>query len=452
MSLTPCTVHITKRPGNAVSITPSLKREFEAIQKNQTIRFGHQTARVRIRTYKQAGNHIYISSSIARKLSISGIRQCMAYMQNDELRIGPLIGVLTYANMQGPPFGSRTPFISNLMRSCAKTAYVYAFTPQSVNWQQEKVYGYLPKPGGGWIRKSMPLPDVVYNRLPSRKAEKSISINNFKERFVQRGIPLFNWSFFDKTDVYDLLDQDDMEEYVPESYEHPRPEEIRSMLEKYRFVYLKPIAGSLGIGIFRLTYHPRRGYFSRYRRNGKNVLMRFNKFHGLMRHIQRSTTQLSNYVVQQGIRLIEIDGCPIDFRFHLAKDDRNRWNVCGIGAKKAGKGSVTTHVRSGGKLMTPEFALGKVYGSEADSMLEKMKDVAIRLAEAIESNYSRLLGELGFDIGIDKNDNIWMFEANAKPGRSIFKHPSLKTQGQQSIDHLIQYCVFLSGFNDRGEQ
>ncbi len=37
----------------------------------------------------------------------------------------------------------------------------------------------------------------------------------------------------------------------------------------------------------------------------------------------------------------------------------------------------------------------------------------------IERKSKRRVGELGFDIGIDKSGNIWMFEANAKPGRSI---------------------------------
>lgn len=114
--------------------------------------------------------------------------------------------------------------------------------------------------------------------------------------------------------------------------------------------------------------------------------------------------------------------------------------------KKAGRGSVTTHVKNGGSLMTPQQALSRTFGSEAADVLDKAKQVAINLSEAIERNYPHRLGELGLDIGIDKNSEIWMFEANAKPGRSIFKHPSLKSEGRASLDYIIEHCLYLSKF------
>ena len=131
----------------------------------------------------------------------------------------------------------------------------------------------------------------------------------------------------------------------------------------------------------------------------------------------------SGYVVQQGIRLVEIESCPIDFRFHMHKNGQNEWVTAGIGAKKAGRGSVTTHIKNGGSLMTPGNALSRAFGSQSTEVLEKARKVAVKMSEAIERNYPHRLGELGLDLGIDKDGDIWMFEANAKPGRSIFKHP-----------------------------
>jgi hypothetical protein len=221
------------------------------------------------------------------------------------------------------------------------------------------------------------------------------------------------------------------------------------MLERHKFVYLKPTAGSLGIGIYRLTYSPGRGYFARFRRGGTNMLIRFVRFERLVQLLQKHGVRLQQYVVQQGIRLIEQDQCPIDFRFHMTKNGHNDWVVAAIGAKKAGKGSVTTHVRSGGSLMTPEQVLRRVFGSRADDVLRRSKDVAIRLSNAIERNYPHPLAELGFDIGIDLNEQIWMFEANAKPGRSIFKLPALKAGGRASLSNLVDHCLYLSRFRAR---
>ncbi|MNC05652.1 Endospore coat-associated protein YheD [compost metagenome] len=165
----------------------------------------------------------------------------------------------------------------------------------------------------------------------------------------------------------------------------------------------------------------------------------------------RHGQNLQNYIVQQGIRLIEIDGCPIDFRFHMHKNGSNQWIVVGIGAKKAGRGSVTTHLKNGGALLTPQQALGRVFGARADEVLQRAKTTAIKLAESLEVQHRHLLGEIGFDLGIDQDEDIWMFEANAKPGRSIFRHPSLRAEGKASIEHILEHCLYLSKFRRRDE-
>ncbi|MNI64264.1 Endospore coat-associated protein YheD [compost metagenome] len=182
------------------------------------------------------------------------------------------------------------------------------------------------------------------------------------------------------------------------------------------------------------------------------MLIRFGNFDGLMKLLRRHRVNLQHYVVQQGIRLIELDGCPLDFRFHMTKNGQNQWVAAGIGAKKAGRGSVTTHIRNGGQLLTPEQALTRVFGaSKAETMLQSAKEAAVRLSEAIERRYNHPLGELGFDLGIDQNDRVWMFEANAKPGRSIFKHPALKASGKATLTHLFNHCLYLSRFRARRE-
>jgi hypothetical protein len=143
-----------------------------------------------------------------------------------------------------------------------------------------------------------------------------------------------------------------------------------------------------------------------------------------------------------------MERCPIDFRFHLNKNGNNEWVVAGIGAKKSGRGSVTTHIKNGGKLMTPQAALNRIYGSasKSEEILSKAKMASIQLAEAIERNHPHRIGELGFDIGIDQKDHIWMFEANSKPGRSIFHHPSLKVEGAATLKHIFDYSMYLSRF------
>lgn len=105
-------------------------------------------------------------------------------------------------------------------------------------------------------------------------------------------------------------------------------------------------------------------------------------------------------------------------------------------------------MKNGGTLLTPEQALKQTFGQRSDRILERAKTVAIKLSEAIERNYPHRIGELGLDIGIDKKGKVWMFEANAKPGRSIFKHPDLKREGKQSLNYILDHCLYLSRFQE----
>lgn len=424
-------------------------------RKTINVKLGREIVTAALKTVKRKGHHVFLSAGLRRSVRVpkSG-NVYLADANGDEIQLGPLIGVLTDGTRSpSAPFGSRTGFIKQLLAIGQKKAYFFAFTPQDINWQQETVHGWFLDGGGGWVRRVVPLPDVVYNRLSSRRAETGSFITSLREKFVRRRIPIFNWSFFNKSDVYSLLDNDpEALSHLPESINNPTPEKIKELLEKHHFLYYKPTGGSLGMGIYRLTYHPKRGYFVRYRRGTSNVLLRFTTFASLMKMLRaRHGVRLSGYVVQQGIRLIEIDHCPIDFRFHMHKDGSNRWVVAGIGAKKAGRGSVTTHVKNGGQLMTPEQALSRTFGDRASEVLQDAKNAAVKLSEAIERNYSHTLGELGLDIGIDKDGEIWMFEANAKPGRSIFKHPALKEQGKASLEYILDHCLYLSKFRRKDE-
>lgn len=455
MSLTSCTLLVTRQEDRSMALTRSLRQQLGLGNARTVIlRVGAHSATIPLKTLNRKGDFAVLTSSLASAIRLPSSGKCLIRSaKGREIQLGPLIGILTaVSNHPTLPFGPRTGFIRDLMAAGKDRSFFFGFSPHSVNWQSDTVVGYFQSPGGGWIRKTVPLPDVVYNRLPNRSAEKTASLREFKEKFVQRKIPFFNWSFFDKWDVYRLLDGDrDASQHVPDSQINPTTEDIRRMLERHRFLYLKPTAGSLGFGIFRLTHNPGKGYFLRYRKNGSNVLMRFPRFEGLISMLRKQKLRMSQYVAQQGIRLIEIDGCPIDFRFHLTKNGQDEWVVSGIGAKKAGKGSVTTHVRTGGELMVPEQVLRTIKGENADSTLQKAKDVAIKLAKAIEQEYPHLLGELGLDLGIDQSDNVWMFEANSKPGRTIFKHPQLKQQGKDASANLFEHCLYLSRFAERRE-
>jgi len=455
MSLTLSKVHFTKNSDKTVYLTSALAKQLHLQGRRMLdVRLGRRTITAPVKPLKRKGKHLYLPLTIRQ--AIRAPKTGNIYLSTTDggttVRIGPLIGILTSGGgTASRPFGTRTYLIREFVNAGNLKGYCFAFTPKDISWEDETILGYFPLPDGGWTRKTVPLPDVIYNRLASRSADVSAGIEQLKSRFMRKSIPIFNWSFYNKWDVYRMLeDEKEAYKHIPESTINPTPERIKEMLEKHKFIYLKPTGGSLGKGIYRLTYSPSKGYFARFRRNGTNALLRFSKFSSLMAMLGAKQGRLRRYVAQQGIRLVEIDGSPIDFRFHLVRNDANKWVVAGVGAKKAGKGSVTTHIKNGGTLLTPQQALGQVFKGRADEVLQRMKDVSIKLAEAIQRNSRHHVGELGFDLGIDTDERIWMFEANSKPGRSIYKHPALKEEGRETLSLVFQHCLYLAKFRKKG--
>lgn len=112
-----------------------------------------------------------------------------------------------------------------------------------------------------------------------------------------------------------------------------------------------------------------------------------------------------------------------------------------IAAKIAGAGSVTTHLNNGGTVKAMEELLDTDLKSE--EMITKLSKASLQISKALEKQMEGYIGEIGFDLGLDRKGRVWLFEANAKPGRSIFKHPSLRKFDLETRRKSLEYAVYL---------
>jgi hypothetical protein len=298
---------------------------------------------------------------------------------------------------------------------------------------------------GGWMKIKVPFPNVVYDRLPNRRTERKAELQNLKSRMqTDYLIPWYNPGFFSKLDVFERLQQDERAtEYLPETHQFSSFFVIERMLSNYGNVYVKPANGSLGLGIHQILYDKHNGYYyCRYRdQEGINKLTKFESLEKLMKKIFHKRN-LSQMIVQQGISLLRSEKRLIDFRVHTNKDEYGQWQVAAIAAKIAGQGSVTTHVNNGGVVKS----LDELFEDRAERELceSKLSEAALLLSSILEKNMEGIIGEIGFDLGIDKSGRVWLFEANSKPGRSIFKHPKLKNFDLLTRKLSLSFGIFLA--------
>src|SRR5690606_11507659 len=170
------------------------------------------------------------------------------------LALGPFVGILALRSRRGVRYGEHEPFFRGLTRWGSKVGIpAYMFGPRDVDWNRRRVYGYTRSgagPARGWRRTVYPLPDVVYDRVQTRRAELRPKFAAFRER-LSRSVPAwFNQTgFSDKWRMHvELAKSERLRRYLPDTALYGGPRDLERFLAAYRTVYLKPVGGSLGLG------------------------------------------------------------------------------------------------------------------------------------------------------------------------------------------------------------
>lgn len=372
-------------------------------------------------------------------------------VEEGQLSIGPLIGILTIRN--GQSFRGRRKDYSEIIRTAQKLGgLVYVFTAENIDWENGTSLSYLYDGyRRKWISAQLPLPDVVYNRIPYREDEARPEIQETLAKLqAKKNLRLFNKHFFNKWQLYQCLYRDELlNDLLPESEMLTDSDILADMLTRHSFVYLKPVTGMAGDGIMKVMQMKNGMYQLIYRKSNESnevVSRKYDDLSFLWKRIKKMASgQL--YLIQQGIPLAEYAGNPFDVRLLVQKNRVGKWQVSGIGIRVAGKGKITTHVPRGGYIASPKEVFSEVFPHQDSAVLtEKIKKAALGIAASLDREFGPL-GEISMDIGITPQEKLWFFEANAKPMK--FDEPHIR---KISLKRVVEYCQYLSRFSRNQEE
>ncbi|TJY43938.1 YheC/YheD family protein [Cohnella pontilimi] len=195
---------------------------------------------------------------------------------------------------------------------------------------------------------------------------------------------------------------------------------LKSMLRRYRMVYIKPVSGTYGNGVMKVEQRSESGRPS-YSCHYLEKKRLFRSFPALYASIVRYKWN-SPYLVQKGIRLLTHRGRAFDIRVMVQKNSRNRWETTGIIGRVASRGKIVTNYHSGGKPIDAQTLLKPYLSTE--SLHRFNTTLALVGAKAAETLGKAFPGVnmVGADIGIDSHFHPWIIELNTKPDPYIFKH------------------------------
>jgi glutathione synthase/RimK-type ligase-like ATP-grasp enzyme len=339
----------------------------------------------------------------------------------------PLIGILVTKK------NSRKRTLQLYQRYHNLNLKLYAFTPADILWKEQRIIGLSLKKGI-WKQSSFPFPHVVYNRCFNKKL---ITIQRL-EKAIGRNKCFNNINFFNKWDLYNLLKQSILKPYVPDTFLYNEVN-VSELLEKYNLVYIKPSYGSKGKSVYRVELMDNGDIHISLHSLTPRYICRKNE------NIQEKLNELlgaKKYMVQQGIRMSQIDHQYFDIRVLVQKDILGEWMVSTITSRVAYENYFNTSMCESiydvveilPRLVSPE-KINEVHRS--------LHEISVKAAQEAEIHMGSL-GELSVDFVLDEQRKLWIIELNGKPQKNIYK--DLKSIKRKIYSRPLEYAYFLSQF------
>lgn len=318
---------------------------------------------------------------------------------------------------------------------------LYYFYPDGVQFHRRRILGHRYE-NGRWIKRYFPWPVIVYNRIVSRSLERRKAVQALIQRFLlDADLQFFNSRFLDKWEVYEILSKEPgLGAHLPATA-LMHTANLNDFLDRYKEVFLKPRAGSMGKGIIKILKTPVDKYHYALSRESSGRFKQAKNFPHLMHKLAPLKLIPSQYVVQQGIKMSRYQGRIFDLRALMQKDGQGRWVFTGMGARVAARGKFITHIPNGGRAV-PLYELEKELFPSSEQRGKMWKDtakLALRCAAVLEKQTRLKLGVLSMDIAMDESGHFWVIEINSKPG--VFDEEEIRQQHVSLLHDYFEYLI-----------
>ncbi|WP_377914676.1 YheC/YheD family endospore coat-associated protein [Bacillus songklensis] len=361
----------------------------------------------------------------------------------NKLMLSPVIAVLTEIRKEEENllFGPITGFCEEMAQYCQRHGFFF-YVCSLKSFLRSSIKGYI-RLHDCWTLADVPYPDVVHNRLHSRKVEKTMLFQKAVERMKKEGTPYFNAHFLDKWSIFTLLSSfDHLCPYLPETYQLHKKEDLIDALSSHSAIFLKPIHGSQGKHIFRIKQEDQ-VYHVDYTTFSQPYEKEHLTFHSLFQSLYTQFTKQS-FLIQKALPLQTYKGCPFDFRILCHRIKETEWKVTSLVARVSQQGNFVSNLARGGEIVNVHAVLQETYDRRTTKQVIKLlKELSLDICHCITVSTNGLFAELGIDLAIDTDGHPWIIEINTKPSKQ--QNSITDKTFRPSTKAIVQYCAYLAG-------
>lgn len=336
-------------------------------------------------------------------------------VQGNIVHIGPFIVFIAKKSSQHLSEKNLEDYKSRFNHYETINGLVLICSSEDIDIHKQTISGYYYNPSAEkanekWLKGIFPYPDAVFKkiRIPSKQEV------NLRKTL---GNKVFNTNSFSKLDLWKACSSDEkVRKLLPVTEKYQTVADLEAMLDKFSTVYLKPIRGMKGIGIYLVKQDP----------NGF-ILINHQKDKYLLKTIKEVEKFLGNkikkgYIIQQGIPT-SYKNKHFDFRLYFQKTVKKKWICQGSIGRIAQEESIVTNLNHVAHLSTGEKAIKiifKVSHTEAKLILDDTINSCIDLCNLLDKKLGHF-GDVAIDVIIDHNHIPWVLEVNNMYGkRSLY--------------------------------
>lgn len=421
--------YLPPEKANTIGITHSTKK---------ILKFGIQSQIVNVQLSQGLPkNEASLSSTIIEKLKIPIHCQFEMKHINDEILVGPFIGLLACHHER-----SLKKYLPDLLDYLLDyheiQGAILAFSLENVDKENLTVSGYLYNPvTKSWNFGKFPYPSSIF--IMTRKVPTAW-IDHFKSVI---GDTIFNDFYFNKWVIHQIMASSaKLKKYLPHTILYKEPNDLFHFFKKYPKVMMKSVNGSK---IYKIERNQNGLVFINPKKNKSKVMQDIDQAYSLFNEYFKE----GEFIIQEAIELLTTHDRTIDFRVIMVKNESGLWKSMGMFARQGKPGAVLSNIY-------PFVELGKETLQEVwdfshvkvSMLLKEINQVAQEAVQVIDQ-YGVHFANASVDIKIDADGGIWVLDIqHCHPSHEIALVAGYPDIYYGSLKNNMLYAKKLAGFTN----